>query len=171
MCFHNKWLAFRQDGTPGYRWPAFVADSYANAWTYRGDVADLEMGALLALKPNFPSAFSKLNQQKFWLVHWSITVPTFVMLPAGMLTILRLSGVPRDACSRNLSSIGAFHSLWLTWHIRGVKTSRLSSKTCTSLTIIIHIRLVVAARRANHWPHLWPNHQTVLNTSPWNKTG
>ncbi len=45
-------IAYNQDGTNGYRWPATVADSYA-AEEYGGTVPELEMGALLALKPDF----------------------------------------------------------------------------------------------------------------------
>lgn len=46
-------IAYRQDGTIGYRWPATVADGYASPETYGGKVPALEMGALLALKPDF----------------------------------------------------------------------------------------------------------------------
>ncbi|MEM7333417.1 MAG: hypothetical protein AAF490_15110 [Chloroflexota bacterium] len=45
------------DPTPGYRWPAIRADGYANdvssSCVYQGEVAQLQMGALLALHPNF----------------------------------------------------------------------------------------------------------------------
>ncbi|MEM7125141.1 MAG: endo-1,4-beta-xylanase [Chloroflexota bacterium] len=40
------------DGTPGYRWPATSADFGAEN-DYGGEVPQLEMGALLALKPDF----------------------------------------------------------------------------------------------------------------------
>jgi hypothetical protein len=43
----------RHDTTPGYRWPATHADGYA-AGNYGGRVPQLEMGALLALRPDFP---------------------------------------------------------------------------------------------------------------------
>lgn len=52
-------IAYRQDGTNGYRWPATAADGYASPETYGGQVPALEMGALLALKPDFD-----LNQLK-----------------------------------------------------------------------------------------------------------
>lgn len=45
-------LAYNDDGSRGYRWPALNADGYA-AGTYRGQVPPLEMGALLALRPEF----------------------------------------------------------------------------------------------------------------------
>ncbi|MEM8862333.1 MAG: hypothetical protein AAGD96_28790 [Chloroflexota bacterium] len=45
------------DSTPGYRWPAIRADGYAGNQNsncrYQGSVSALEMGALLALKPDF----------------------------------------------------------------------------------------------------------------------
>lgn len=50
--YGNKYLAYNDDDTPGYRWPAIKADSYA-AKQYGGLVPELEMGALLALKPDF----------------------------------------------------------------------------------------------------------------------
>ena len=50
--FADKYLAYNNDGTRGYRWPAVKADSYA-ADVYGGDVPDLEMGSLLALTPDF----------------------------------------------------------------------------------------------------------------------
>ena len=49
----QRFLAFRHDDTPGYRWPALKADGHASSWTYQGSVPALEMGALLALKPTF----------------------------------------------------------------------------------------------------------------------
>jgi hypothetical protein len=49
----SRWFAYNQDGTPGYRWPATKADGHASWLTYRGSVPALEMGALLALKPDF----------------------------------------------------------------------------------------------------------------------
>ena len=51
--FARRFLAFRNDGTPGFRWPAVQADGYA-ASNYGGSVPSLEMGALLALRPEFP---------------------------------------------------------------------------------------------------------------------
>ena len=45
--------AYNNDGTRGYRWPATQADSYASSSTYGGDVSAFEVGALLALKPDF----------------------------------------------------------------------------------------------------------------------
>lgn len=41
------------DDTPGYRWPAVRADGYASTETYGGTVPAFEIGALLALKPDF----------------------------------------------------------------------------------------------------------------------
>jgi hypothetical protein len=41
------------DDSPGYRWPAINADGYASAETYGGNVPAFEIGALLALKPDF----------------------------------------------------------------------------------------------------------------------
>jgi hypothetical protein len=40
-----------EDATPGYRWPAYKADSAA-PWNYGGTNPQLEMGALLALPPD-----------------------------------------------------------------------------------------------------------------------
>jgi hypothetical protein len=40
-----------QDATPGYRWPAYKADSAA-PWSYKGTNSQLEMGAMLALSPD-----------------------------------------------------------------------------------------------------------------------
>lgn len=51
--YAQKYLAFNNDETPGYRWPAIRADGYATADTYGGQVQALEMGALLALLPSF----------------------------------------------------------------------------------------------------------------------
>ena len=50
--FAQEYMAYNNDSTPGYRWPAVKADSYAQG-VYGGSVPALEMGALLALKPNF----------------------------------------------------------------------------------------------------------------------
>ncbi len=50
--FARQFLAYRNDGTPGFRWPALQADGYA-ASNYAGSVPSLEMGALLALRPEF----------------------------------------------------------------------------------------------------------------------
>jgi hypothetical protein len=50
----RRFIAYNNDGTRGYRWPAMTADGYANASTYGGKVTALEMGALLTL----PSTFS-----------------------------------------------------------------------------------------------------------------
>jgi hypothetical protein len=41
------------DGKPGYRWPAFRADGYASTNTYAGKNPELQVGSLLALKPDF----------------------------------------------------------------------------------------------------------------------
>ena len=54
IVMHSKWYAYRWDSTPGYRWPATKADGHASLLTYRGFVAALEMGALLAVRPDFP---------------------------------------------------------------------------------------------------------------------
>jgi hypothetical protein len=47
-----KYIAYNNDGTRGYRWPARTADGYASS-VYAGTVPALEQGALLALLPNF----------------------------------------------------------------------------------------------------------------------
>ncbi|UYZ64951.1 RICIN domain-containing protein [Hymenobacter weizhouensis] len=44
--------ASEPDGKPGYRWPAHAADAYA-ASGYGGTNPEMQMGALLALKPDF----------------------------------------------------------------------------------------------------------------------
>jgi len=49
---NSPFLAYNNDGTRGYRWPAVAADSNAPS-TYTGTSSALEMGALLALKPDF----------------------------------------------------------------------------------------------------------------------
>ena len=51
----KEFVAYNNDGSRGYRWPAFRADGYANAGTYGGSTPALELGALLALKPNLTS--------------------------------------------------------------------------------------------------------------------
>jgi len=51
--FAKRNYFFGSDETPGYRWPAPHADGYANAQTYDGRVPAFELGALLALKPDF----------------------------------------------------------------------------------------------------------------------
>ncbi len=48
----GRYIAYNNDGTPGYRWPAVAADSCASS-CYTGSVPALEMGALLALRPDF----------------------------------------------------------------------------------------------------------------------
>jgi hypothetical protein len=50
--YAQQFIAFNNDGTRGYRWPALRADGYATASSYGGQTPALEMGALLALKPN-----------------------------------------------------------------------------------------------------------------------
>jgi hypothetical protein len=47
-----KHLAYPSDGSPGYRWPAWKADSYA-ADAYKGPNPKVEMGSLLALLPSY----------------------------------------------------------------------------------------------------------------------
>lgn len=54
LVIDGRWLHYCNDATPGWRWPASKADGHASSWTYTGDVPALEMGALLALPPNFP---------------------------------------------------------------------------------------------------------------------
>jgi len=53
--FAAKYLAYNNDGTRGYRWPARNADGYAsgNYGTQGSPPSAMEMGALLALKPDF----------------------------------------------------------------------------------------------------------------------
>jgi hypothetical protein len=50
--YAKEFIAYNNDGTRGYRWPALRADGYADAGSYGGKTPALEMGALLALKPN-----------------------------------------------------------------------------------------------------------------------
>ena len=52
-------LAFVDDRSRGFRWPAVRADGYASGRTYGGAVPALEMGALLTLRPTF--AVSRLS--------------------------------------------------------------------------------------------------------------
>ncbi len=59
--FARKYLRYAAgDPTPGYRWPAVQADGYAaqasHPCRYGGQVPELEMGALLALRPDFDLA-------------------------------------------------------------------------------------------------------------------
>jgi hypothetical protein len=54
--YARKYLAYNDDGSRGYRWPAVKSDGYADNETYGGTVPALEMGALLALKPDFDLA-------------------------------------------------------------------------------------------------------------------
>ena len=51
-----KYFSYKQDGSPGYRWPAKNSDSYAseNYGSKGTPPAEMEMGALLALLPEFP---------------------------------------------------------------------------------------------------------------------
>lgn len=49
----SKYFSCIDDGTVGYRWPATKADGHVSIWTYRGSQPALQMGSLLALKPNF----------------------------------------------------------------------------------------------------------------------
>ncbi len=52
--YAKKYLYYTaKEATPGYRWPALNADGYAGELAYGGSVAATEMGALLALKPDF----------------------------------------------------------------------------------------------------------------------
>ena len=52
----NVWaarnLSYNDDATPGYRWPALRSDGYAQE-VYGGTNVAMEMGALLALRPDF----------------------------------------------------------------------------------------------------------------------
>jgi hypothetical protein len=50
--YAQQFIAFNNDGTRGYRWPAMKADGYATSSSYGGKTSALEMGALLALKPD-----------------------------------------------------------------------------------------------------------------------
>jgi hypothetical protein len=50
--YAQQFVAFNNDGTRGYRWPALTADGYATSSSYGGKTPALEMGALLALKPD-----------------------------------------------------------------------------------------------------------------------
>ena len=50
----SRYVAPKRDGTDGYRWPALRADGYAfdgQSHAYGGKVPELELGALLALRP------------------------------------------------------------------------------------------------------------------------
>jgi hypothetical protein len=49
------------DGKAGYRWPAVQADGYANSGSYAGTNPALQIGSLLALKPDFD--FSQLETE------------------------------------------------------------------------------------------------------------
>jgi hypothetical protein len=50
---NNKlYLAYNNDGSRGFRWPARKSDGESDV-NYQGQVPALEMGALLALKPDF----------------------------------------------------------------------------------------------------------------------
>jgi len=51
--FAERNFFYGADESPGYRWPATTADGYASAETYGGKVPAFEIGALLALKPDF----------------------------------------------------------------------------------------------------------------------
>jgi len=51
--FAERNYFYGTDDTPGYRWPAPRGDGYASAETYGGEVSAFEIGALLALKPDF----------------------------------------------------------------------------------------------------------------------
>jgi len=51
----GRFIAYNNDGTRGYRWPASTADGYASPTTYGGKVPALEMGALLTLPSTFPA--------------------------------------------------------------------------------------------------------------------
>lgn len=59
----KPWVAYRQDDTPGYRWPALRADGYADAESYAGKVPELEMGALLAIPPTVREADLQLQTE------------------------------------------------------------------------------------------------------------
>jgi hypothetical protein len=61
----NAYLAYNNDGTRGYRWPAVKADGAA-ASMYGGKNPALEMGALLALKPDFNVA--GLKTEPAWMI-------------------------------------------------------------------------------------------------------
>ncbi len=50
--YAKQFVSYNDDGSRGYRWPAIKADGYANSSTYGGKTPALELGALLALKPN-----------------------------------------------------------------------------------------------------------------------
>jgi len=50
--FGQRNFFYGTDETPGFRWPAPSADGYAS-FSYGGKVPAFEMGALLALKPDF----------------------------------------------------------------------------------------------------------------------
>jgi hypothetical protein len=51
----GKYLAYNNDGTRGFRWPASLADSGAPT-NYQGRNRALEMGALLAVRPGVTAA-------------------------------------------------------------------------------------------------------------------
>lgn len=95
----NVWaakdLSYNQDDTPGYRWPAKRADSYAQEG-YGGSNPAVEMGALVALKPDFDETAlatepSKILARAFkdygaYIVndtHWDASAVVIEVGPAG----------------------------------------------------------------------------------------
>jgi hypothetical protein len=63
--YAKKYIYFdANDDTPGYRWPASTADGYAGPDTYGGEIPELEMGSLLALKPNFDKTILETQPAK-----------------------------------------------------------------------------------------------------------
>ncbi|HYG36735.1 MAG TPA: hypothetical protein VEC99_18220 [Clostridia bacterium] len=50
------------DMKPGYRWPAFHADGYANTNSYAGENPELQVGSLLCLRPDFDVQACPLNR-------------------------------------------------------------------------------------------------------------
>jgi len=56
----ERYYAYPDDGTRGFRWPAVVADSYAKAG-YRGTNPQLEIGALLAIPPDVKVSKARLR--------------------------------------------------------------------------------------------------------------
>lgn len=59
----KPWVAYNDDGTRGYRWPAKNADGYANPESYGGKNSHLEMGALLAIPPTVKMESLKLKTE------------------------------------------------------------------------------------------------------------
>jgi hypothetical protein len=91
---NNKlYLAYNNDGTPGFRWPSRKSDGGAST-NYQGKAPALEMGALLALKPDFDVLQLRTEPARIIAMAFKNYGAYVVDETAGQMVILNLERGP-----------------------------------------------------------------------------